>query len=333
MSDINGSDPKAPGQHLLTAAISFLVTNRLFAAVFFAAILMLGWIKLPDLKISQYPDIDIPMLTVNLTLPGASAPAMEDQVVDRIEEALESVRRVRDVSSRITNSFAQVAIEFERGVDIDAEYTDVYARLNNLRGDLPPGVEMVVLKQNPMDRVVSFIIAVTGDGTGHAERLAAAERLKRGLRDVDGLENIAIMQPDEEVRVTLDQGRMVHLGVEVDEVARAIRQNNQFLPTGTFTLGDKAIATMASSDGYTSTDQIAATRVISRHGTAVTIGDIAEDDGKHKNADHVIEMLGAAKEQNCNLLLNTGPLPDGSIHPEDVATLREVGRRGKEWKP
>ena len=47
----------------------------------------------------------------------------------------------------------------------------------------------------------------------------------------------------------------------------------------------------------------------------------------HKDADAVMNMLGAAFEQNCNLLLNTGPLPDGSIHADDVATLKETGRR------
>ena len=51
------------------------------------------------------------------------------------------------------------------------------------------------------------------------------------------------------------------------------------------------------------------------------------DDGKHKTADQVMEMLKKAEDQKCNLLLNTGPLPDGSIHPEDVATLKEVGKR------
>ena len=52
-------------------------------------------------------------------------------------------------------------------------------------------------------------------------------------------------------------------------------------------------------------------------------------DGKHKSADQVMQMLAAASEQRANLLLNTGPLPDGSIPPEDVATLNEVGRRLK----
>jgi alpha-L-fucosidase len=51
------------------------------------------------------------------------------------------------------------------------------------------------------------------------------------------------------------------------------------------------------------------------------------DSGQHRNADEVIEMLKAAWSADCNLLLNTGPLPDGSIDATDVNTLREVGKR------
>lgn len=54
-----------------------------------------------------------------------------------------------------------------------------------------------------------------------------------------------------------------------------------------------------------------------------------DDNGYHRTADEVMALLDAAAAQNCNLLLNTGPLPDGSIHPEDVACLRAVGRRVK----
>jgi len=56
-------------------------------------------------------------------------------------------------------------------------------------------------------------------------------------------------------------------------------------------------------------------------------GYIKVDDGKHKSADQVMAMLETANDMDANLLLNTGPLPDGSIHPEDVTTLREVGKR------
>lgn len=56
-------------------------------------------------------------------------------------------------------------------------------------------------------------------------------------------------------------------------------------------------------------------------------GYIKADDGKHKSPNFVMKMLANATYLNANLLLNTGPLPDSSIHPEDVRTLREVGKR------
>jgi len=54
--------------------------------------------------------------------------------------------------------------------------------------------------------------------------------------------------------------------------------------------------------------------------------DIA-DEGHHRGPDEVMKMLTTAKAMPANLLLNTGPLPDGSIHPADVKTLKEVGQR------
>jgi alpha-L-fucosidase len=55
-------------------------------------------------------------------------------------------------------------------------------------------------------------------------------------------------------------------------------------------------------------------------------GYIKSDDGNHKSPEQVMEMLKKANSMNANLLLNTGPLPDGSIHAEDVKTLKEVGK-------
>ena len=62
-------------------------------------------------------------------------------------------------------------------------------------------------------------------------------------------------------------------------------------------------------------------------------GYMKTDDGKHKTPDQVWGMLGKAKKLGANLLLNTGPLPDGSIHPEDVSTLKEVGKRRRQSAP
>lgn len=58
-------------------------------------------------------------------------------------------------------------------------------------------------------------------------------------------------------------------------------------------------------------------------------GYMLEDEGNHKVADQVVEMLRKAALLPANLLLNSGPLPTGEIHPEDVKTLNEVGSRIK----
>jgi alpha-L-fucosidase len=63
-------------------------------------------------------------------------------------------------------------------------------------------------------------------------------------------------------------------------------------------------------------------------------GHNSADDGRHRSAEEVWEMLERARQSGCNLLLNTGPLPDGSIPDEDAKTLRSVGLRlGKEGFP
>ena len=98
----------------MNQVISFLVTNRLFTSIFFIVVLLVGWAKLPDLKVSQYPKVDIPMLTINVLLPGASSRAIESQVDNRIEEEIDGIQSVREVSSRITNSSARMVVEFER---------------------------------------------------------------------------------------------------------------------------------------------------------------------------------------------------------------------------
>ncbi|MCX6309095.1 MAG: alpha-L-fucosidase [Bacteroidia bacterium] len=58
-------------------------------------------------------------------------------------------------------------------------------------------------------------------------------------------------------------------------------------------------------------------------------GYVKSEDGNHKTAEDVIHMLKTANSYPANLLLNTGPLPSGAIHPEDVKVFREVGRKIK----
>jgi multidrug efflux pump subunit AcrB len=283
--------------------ITFVVANRLFAVVFALAILLLAWARLPYLEIAQYPNIEVPMLTINVTLPGASSVEMERRVVNKMEDTLERVRHLKKVTSRITNSYAQIVIEYERGIAIDNEYTVIYAMLNNLKPELPADVEMVVLKQNPTDRIVSFILGISSPLLDREERSKLAEELKKRLRTVKGIENLTIMKPDEEIRITLDPARMGRYGVGFDQVLQSLQQNNLFLPTGKLTLTDKTFSLMSQSGGFNGVADIASEKIISNNGSAIALSELATVEKVIKD-NAILTRVGNDQAQWVTMKLN-----------------------------
>jgi alpha-L-fucosidase len=91
---------------------------------------------------------------------------------------------------------------------------------------------------------------------------------------------------------------------------------------------------LAPEKTYKSVEKPAKPLEICDHLQRIGWGYVKSEDGKHKSKEEVIDMLKKANGYPANLLLNTGPLPSGEIHPEDVKVLREVGKdlRTKGWK-
>lgn len=259
----------------MEALVRFVVGNRLFTALFALTICLLAWVKLPELTITRNPTIEVPTLMISAVLPGASAKEIEARIVSKLEEKLENTRRLKKFKTKIRNSSASVSMEYQYGVDIDKAYIDINSKINNLKSDLPADTEVAVIKQNPIELMISFVLAVAGDTATDAERLAAAKRIKQALRVVAALEEIEVLEPEEEVRIDLDTARMAKYGVGVPQLTQALRGNNQFLPTGTFTVGDKSISVVPFAGGYQDLEAIRDTMLISATGSALALRDIA----------------------------------------------------------
>ena len=255
--------------------VSFVVNNRLFTLLFALVICLIAWVKLPQLTISQAPTIELPTLMISVLLPGASAREIEQRVINEIEERLENTRNLNKFTTKIQNSTASLMIEYDYGVDIDDEFIDINSKVNNLKGDLPEDTEVTVIKQSPIDIMVSFVIAVVSDTANNSERVLAAERIKEALRDISALEEITLVEPEEEIKVDLDVSRMASYGVDVRQVTQAIQGNNRFLPTGKFEIGDKSIAILPFSGGYQNLQGLRDTGLISSSGSALALSDIA----------------------------------------------------------
>ena len=200
---------------------------------------------------------------------------LEQRVVNPIEEELENLRQLDLFRSFISNSYARLDVQYEYGVDIDEEYTEVNSKINNIKNELPVGTEITVLKQSPLDRMVSHVISISSEIATEEERLEVADDLKQTLRGVDHLEEIDIVTSDKEVRISLDLAPMTRAGITVDQVQRAIRGNNRFLPTGYVSFGDKSVAIEASGKGYASLDEIGNTMLNTSTGAAIPLSEFA----------------------------------------------------------
>ncbi len=268
--------------------VRHIVTNRSFSLLFFLILLVVAWIQLPEIRISQYPVVKLPTLMINVVLPGASASEIEQRVINIIEDKLQNLRDLDKFDTYIYNSRASITIRYNYGVDIDDEYVDVNSKINNIKADLPKNTEVTVLKQSPVDLIVSFVLGVTSETATTTELELVGEALTRKLRQIKTVQDVESHAPEQEIRIDLDLARIEASRLSVKAIEDAIKGNNQYLPTGTFNIGDKALSVLAFGNGYTSLEELRNTLIINQDGKALALRDVATV--RRKNEPNAVLM-------------------------------------------
>ncbi|MFN3237606.1 MAG: efflux RND transporter permease subunit, partial [Pseudomonadales bacterium] len=260
----------------MQAVVRYIVTNRSLTLLLLLILGGAAWIKLPQLRISQYPVVELPTLMIYVSLPGASANEIEQRVIEPVEEKLQSIRNLDKVVSDIYSGYAWVTVSYNYGVDIDDEYVEVNARINNIKPQLPESAEVTVQKRSPVDFIVSFVLGVSGETASPDELTAVAQNLAEGLRGLKSIEDIEELQADRVIAINVNLARLERANISLEAIEQAVRGNNQYLPTGVFEVGDKALSVIAFGSGYKNLDQLRETMVINRDGKAVALKDIAD---------------------------------------------------------
>ena len=134
------------------------IRRPVFAWMVMAALIIFGAIGLSRLGVSEQPDVDFPVLTINATWSGSAPEVMETEIVDKIEEQVISTQGVRDVTSQIQQGQASITMEFEIDRNIDAALTEVQSKLSNVQ--LPIGADRpTIVKSNPEDQPIVLLSA------------------------------------------------------------------------------------------------------------------------------------------------------------------------------
>lgn len=210
------------------------IRKPVFAWMLMFATLVFGGIGFARLGVSQFPDVDIPTVTVQVTREGAAPEIMETEVVDLIEDAVMSVEGVRQVSSSSQQSRASVTVEFELNRDIDAALQDVQTKVAQAQRRLPDDMDPpVISKTNPEDQPIMW---VTLSGLRSAPELSDLVRYK--FRDEIQTAHPGIAEVsmggflERSIRVWVDSKKLEAYQMTVEDVMNAIQREHLEVPAG-----------------------------------------------------------------------------------------------------
>jgi HAE1 family hydrophobic/amphiphilic exporter-1 len=123
------------------------IRRPVFATMLMLGLIVLGIFGYRRLAIDEFPEVDIPVVSVQTIYPGASSETIEREVTRRMEEAFNPVEGVDRITSITLEGVSQVTIEFELGRDVDAAAQDVRTKIEGIRRDLPEDIDPPVVQK------------------------------------------------------------------------------------------------------------------------------------------------------------------------------------------
>jgi HAE1 family hydrophobic/amphiphilic exporter-1 len=253
------------------------IRRPIFTLMIMVGLIVLGIFSYRKLSIDQYPSVDIPVVTVQTTYPGASAETIEREVTERMEQAFNPIEGVDRITSVSLEGVSQVVVEFELSRSADLGAQDIRSKIEAIRRDLPTAIDPpVVQKFDPAAQPI-ISLALSSESMPLPRLTALAdEDLRRELESVRGVGEVRIAGGlEQEIRVYLQPDRLRALGVSVSEVMGALRAQNLDAPAGRLERG--GTETLVRVTGrITDPAQFNEIIVANRNGTPVRLREVAQ---------------------------------------------------------
>ena len=228
----------------------------------FLVLVLLGMVGFFRLPVTQFPNIDIPIVNVTIAQAGAAPAEIANQIVEPVESSLADIVGVRHVTAVATDGAAVITVEFELEVDTDRALNDVKDAVANARGDLPESIEEPLVTRVDVTGAPILTYAVSDPGRT-IEQLSTLvdDVIARDVVTADGVGRVTrIGGASRAIEVELDPDRLLALGLTASDVNDQLRGTNIDLGGGSGVLGgqDYAIRSLGAAD---SVEELAATAI------------------------------------------------------------------------
>jgi hydrophobic/amphiphilic exporter-1 (mainly G- bacteria), HAE1 family len=212
----------------------FSIRRPIATVVIILGLMGLGLLALHKLRVNEIPDVDQPVLVVDIPYPGASPATVEREVIDRIERPLQSIPGVYELRSTANDSSARVVIIFNFGKNLVEAADEVRGAIATVRYKLPVEMREPVLRRVDPGAQPIMDLALSSSSQTHAEISRLAEDvLADRLRGIDGVSLVAVTGSlQRELSVLLRADKLREYNVSVADVVTALRNQNTTAPVG-----------------------------------------------------------------------------------------------------
>jgi multidrug efflux pump subunit AcrB len=260
------------------------IENHQFTTVFIILLVMAGVVSFITMPRSEDPQVSPPGTTVIVVYPGATPEDIEELIIDPVEEALNELEDIKEITSSADDGLALIAVEFRSGNDPDEKYTEVVEKVNSIRTGLPQDVASIDAQKWSVNLVSILQVALVSDEASYRRMEEELERLERRIQKTAGIRNVETWAfPEQQVRVSVDLEKAAEFHIPFDQIAGAIRSSNANIPGGKIDIGNKKF-NIQTSGSYETLDDIRNTIIRSVDGRILYLRDIAEVDFGY--ADH-----------------------------------------------
>jgi len=198
------------------------------------ALMCLGLLALNKLRVNQIPDVEMPVIVVNVPYPGASPETVEREIIDRVEKALQSIPQVYQIRSTASEGSAQIVIQFNFKKNMVEASDEIRNAIASVRYKLPLEMREPILQRIDPAAQPIMQLALSSTAQSHAEISRLAEDvLADRFRAIDGVAVVSVNGSlKRELSVLLHAEKLREYNVSVSDVVNALQAQNMTAPVG-----------------------------------------------------------------------------------------------------
>ncbi len=216
------------------------VDHPVTTGLIFTAFAILGIFALTRLPVDNFPDIESNTIMVMSSYPGASAEDVENNLTRLLENSLNGVPKLKNLTSNSRENIAVLTLEFEYGTDIDEATNDVRDKLDMVSQTLPDGASLPFLFKFSIDDMPIMILAATANQSVSALDKVLEERLATPLARVSGVGTVSVAgAPKREILVYCDPSKLEAYNLSVGAISQIIASENRNIPSGSIDIGSE----------------------------------------------------------------------------------------------